>query len=88
MEDISKVRRVRTPQGAKFFKAPIGTIISPSLIASAKTAHGGQSVTRALFQEGHDSPQIKDGGRFMMNPRNTPPVMLNRYDGIKRQTFK
>lgn len=46
-----RVRRVRTPEGAKFFGKPIGTPITPGMVAARRGLHGKKAVDAILRDE-------------------------------------
>lgn len=54
-------RRVRTAAGVKFFKAPIGTIITPGMVDEAKRQHGEKRVQTVL--EAQKRNAVRDGRR-------------------------
>lgn len=56
---IAKLRRVRTPDGAKYFDLPIGAPITADAILRAKQKHGTTVVDRVLGQQATAAPAKK-----------------------------
>lgn len=55
------VRRVRTAAGMKFFKAPIGTVITPGMVAEARAQHGEKKTQAILDAQKRNA--VRDGRR-------------------------
>lgn len=59
-EVVEKVRRVRTPEGARYYDAPIGTPITAAMKVAARTRNRGRGTPRG---EDRSAPPPRQGNR-------------------------
>lgn len=67
VEKRDLIRNVASPEGARYFGAPIGTPITPALRAKAKAKHGGKSFDQ---WKAEGAPKPKAGGVYQQRVEN------------------
>lgn len=95
---VAKTRRVRTPEGARFFDLPIGSPITAEAVAAAKAKHGGTKVDAMLHanrrgEVKRNRQQAKPNGGIP-TPKPKPnggipkPNAGKKPDKVETKTFK